>query len=190
MILRSDIAIRPETPRDFKDIIRLVLGSFQKGADNSDGTDVVALIEEIRISEFYIPDLSFVAEREGSVVGHFMFSRFPLSATPEGGHGSSSDIAMLAPVAVHPNFLRQGIGYTMLTLGIEEVRKRGFKGITVEGNYRFYNRLGFRTSSEYGIYPTCGIPLREPRCMMCQETHPGSMKGIGGYVVYDMYHNA
>ena len=32
--------------------------------------------------------------------------------------------------------------------------------------------------------------MTEPRCMMCQETYTGSLEGIGGYVVYDMYYNA
>lgn len=32
--------------------------------------------------------------------------------------------------------------------------------------------------------------MTEPRCMMCQETEGGSLKGHGGYVVYDMYYNA
>ena len=97
---------------------------------------------------------------------------------------------MLAPVAVHADHLRRGIGSAMLRMGIERVREAGFRGITVEGNYRFYNKVGFRTSSEFGIYPTSGIPMREPRCMMCQETRPGSLAGVHGYIVYDMYHNA
>lgn len=53
-----------------------------------------------------------------------------------------------------------------------------------------YNRIGFRTSAEFGIYPTSGIPMHEPRCMICQELYKGSMKDIRGYVVYDMYENA
>ena len=70
------LIIRPETHKDYKDIISLVLRSFQEGTDYSDGTDIVALIEEIRDSEFYIPELSFVAELDGEIVGHFLFSRF------------------------------------------------------------------------------------------------------------------
>ena len=148
-------------------------------------------MEEIRDSPFRIPDLSFVAEMDGQIVGHFLFSRFPLSTTPEGGcYHADSGIVMLAPVSVHADYLRRGIGTAMLRLGIEQVKKSGYRGITVEGNYRFYNKLGFRTSSEYGIYPTSGYPLKEPRCMMCQETYEGSLKGIQGYVVYDMYFNA
>ena len=186
------VTIRPETHGDYKDIVSLVLRSFKEGTDYSDGTDIVALIEEIRDSEYFIPELAFVAEREGEIVGHFLFSRFPLSRTPAGGHGGANetDIVMLAPVSVHADYLRQGIGSAMLKLGIEKVRAMGFKGIVVEGNYKFYNTVGFRTSSEYGIYPVSGYPMTEPRCQMCMETYDGSLKGKGGYVVYDMYFNA
>ena len=186
------ITIRPETHADYKDIVSLVLRSFREGTDYSDGTDIVALIEEIRDSEYYIPELAFVAELGGEIVGHFLFSRFPLSETPEGGHGGAADtdIVMLAPVSVHADRLRQGIGSKMIRLAIEEVKKRGFKGIIVEGNFRFYNTVGFRTSSEYGIYPVSGYPMIEPRCQMCMETFEGSLNNIGGYVVYGMYYNA
>lgn len=190
--MRNDITIRPETKKDYKEIVSLILRSFKEGTDYSDGTDIIALVEEIRGSKYYIPELSFVAELDKKIVGHFLFSHFPLAATKEGARDEKkeTEIVMLAPVSVHADFFRQGVGETMLTLGIEEVRKHGFKGITVEGNYNFYNKVGFRTSSEYGIYPTSGFPLQEPRCMMCMETTPGSLKGLGGYVVYDMYYNA
>lgn len=78
----------------------------------------------------------------------------------------------------------------MLKMGIEKVRQKGYKGITVEGNFLFYNRVGFRTSSEYGIFPTSGWPMNDPRCMMCQELYPGALEGIHGFIVYDMYCNA
>ena len=189
--MRNDILIRPETTKDYKDIISMILRSFKEGTDYSDGTDIIALIEEIRASEYYIPELSFVAELDGKIVGHFLFSRFPLSPTKEGGHGDGKDteIVMLAPVSVHADYFHKHVGVTMLTLGIQKVREAGFKGITVEGDFHFYNRVGFKTSSEYNIYPTSGIPMSEPRCMMSQETYEGSLKGIEGYVVYDMYYN-
>ena len=72
--MRDDIIIRPETPKDYKDIVSLVLRSFKEGTSYSDGTDIVALIEEIRASKYYIPELSFVAELDGKIVGHFLFA--------------------------------------------------------------------------------------------------------------------
>lgn len=190
--MNKKITIRPEEHKDYKNIVSLILRSFQEGTDYSDGTDIIALVEEIRDSEYYIPELSFVAELDDTIVGHFLFSRFPLSPAKEGGHGdaSSTEIVMLAPVSVHADYFRQGIGTAMLSMGIEKVKEMGFKGITVEGNFLFYNRVGFKTSSEYNIFPTSGIPLKEPRCMMCQETYKGSLDGINGYIVYDMYFNA
>ena len=163
------VTIRPEEHRDYKSIVSLILRSFQEGTDYSDGTDIIALVEEIRDSKYYIPELSFVAELDGKVVGHFLFSKFPLSPTREGGHDdeTESGIVMLAPVSVHADYFRRGIGTSMLLQGMEKVRELGYRGITVEGNYRFYNRLGFRTSAEYHIYPTSGYPMQEPRCMMC-----------------------
>lgn len=188
--MRKDIIIRPETPKDYKDIVSLILRSFSEGTNYSDGTDIIALIEEIRVSEYYIPELSFVAELEGKIVGHFLFSHFPLSQTANGTHNENQDIVMLAPVSVHADYFHQHVGVTMLTLGIQKVREAGFKGITVEGDFNFYNRVGFKTSSEYNIFPTSGYPMTEPRCMMCQETYEGSLKDIQGYIVYDMYYNA
>ena len=187
--MRNDIIIRPETTKDYKDIISLILRSFKEGTNYSDGTDIVALIEEIRGSKYYIPELSFVAEIDGKIVGHFLFSHFPLSKTVKGEYFDSKDIVMLAPVSVHADYFHKHVGVTMLKLGIQKVREAGFKGITVEGDFNFYNRVGFKTSSVYNIYPTSGFPLTEPRCMMCQETYEGSLEGIEGYIVY-MYHNA
>ena len=188
----NQITIRPEEHKDYKNIVSLILRSFREGTNYSDGTDIIALVEEIRDSENYIPELSFVAELDGEIVGHFLFSHFPLSPTEKGGHGKEADseIVMLAPVSVHADHFWKGIGSTMLKLGIEKVKEAGYKGITVEGNYKFYNKVGFRTSSEFGIFPTSGYPMTEPRCMMCQETYKGSLDGIHGYVVYDMYFNA
>ena len=133
---------------DYKDIIALVLRSFQEGTDYSDGTDILALIEEIRDSAYHIPELSFVAEENGKIVGHFMFSRFPLSPTAEGGHGPAreAETVLLAPVSVHAEHFRQGIGKTMLSLGIDRARESGYKGTILEGDYHYYNRLGFKTS--------------------------------------------
>ena len=175
-----------------KKIKSLIFRSFKEGTNYSDGSDIVALVEEIRTSKYYIPELSFVAVLDGKIVGHFLFSHFPLSPTKQGGHSENpiSPIVMLAPVSVHADYFRKGIGSAMIKMGIEKVKEKGYKGITVEGNFNFYNNVGFVTSSEFGIFPTTGWPMDDPRCMMCQETYPGSLNGYSGYIVYDMYKNA
>ena len=191
-MIRNDITIRPERPEDFPVIDQLVRRSFAEHTGYSDGAGEVALIHEIRDGRYYRPELSFVALLGDKIVGHFMFSDFPLSPDKKGGYDptAKTDLIMLAPVAVHADHYRQGIGETMLCLGLEQVKKQECKGITVEGDFHFYNRLGFETSANYGILATGGFPLEEPRCMMCMETRPGSLAGVHGYIVYDMYENA
>lgn len=98
-------------------------------------------MEKIRDSKYYIPELSFVAEIDGKIVGHFIFSRFPLSSTPNETHIDNMwdyNIVMLTPVAVHADCLHQGIGSAMITQGIEKVRNAGYKEITVEGGTIIY----------------------------------------------------
>lgn len=191
-MIRNDITIRPETREDYPVIEQLVLRAFAEHTGYSDGTGEVALINELRASHYYRPELAFVALLEGEIVGHVMFTAFPLSPGPDGGYDPEAepDFALMAPVAVHADHYRKGIGETMLRLCLEVVRQKDFKGILVEGDFHFYNRLGFETSADYGIHATSGFPLEEPRCMMCMETRPGSLKGVEGYVVYDMYENA
>lgn len=191
-MIRKDITIRPETPADFPVIRELVRRAFAEHTPYSDGAGENALIDEIRQKRWYRPELSFVAELNGQIVGHFMFSDFPLSPAPEGGYDPDAkpELLMLAPVAVHADFYRQGIGETMLRLGLEIAKQQGCKGVSVEGDYHFYNRLGFVTSTNYNIHAASGFPLQEPRCMMVQETRPGSLAGVSGYIVYDMYENA
>ena len=191
-MIRNDITIRPETPADFDAIRELVRRAFAEHTPYSDGQSENDLIDEIRASRFYKPELSFVALLDDKIVGHFMFSEFPLSPTPQGGYDpeAKTDLLMLAPVAVHADYYRQGIGETMLRQGLEIAKKLDYKGISVEGDYHFYNRFGFVTSTNYGIHATSGFPLQEPRCMMVQECRPGSLSGVSGYIVYDMYENA
>jgi len=191
-MIRNDITIRPERPEDFDCIHEMVRRTFAEHTDYSDGSGPAALIHEIRHSRFYKPELAFVAILNGQIVGHFMFTDFPLSPTPHGGYDPNAkcDLLMLAPVSVHADYYRQGIGDTMLRLGLDIARKLDYKGINVEGDFHFYNRFGFVTSTNFGIHATSGFPLEEPRCMMVQETRPGSLNGVQGYIVYDMYENA
>ena len=52
-MINKNITIRPEQHKDYKSIVSLILRSFQEGTDYSDGTDIIALVEEIRDSQYY-----------------------------------------------------------------------------------------------------------------------------------------
>lgn len=175
------ITIRPERAADYPEISALVRDSFRYGSKLSDGDLEVRLIEEIRRTRYYLPELSFVAQRDGALVGHFMLSRFPLEDRHE------QELLLLCPVAVDYRLLRRGIGRQMLSLGLKEARRLGYKGVLVEGNPQFYRLFGFVTSKELGILADDKLGLPSPDYLMALELVPGSLAEISGKVNFDLY---
>ena len=97
--MSQQLVIRPETHGDYRAIVALILRSFREGTDYSDGTDIVALVEEIRDSPYYIPELSFVAERGGAIVGHFCYGNLFAMRRPRAQSRRIFDISSVMPPA-------------------------------------------------------------------------------------------
>src|SRR3954464_11212007 len=85
-----DASIRPETAADHDAIDRVVGGAFPSDAE-------AKLVHALRASREYIAELALVAIVDGTVVGHVMVSRAELHRD-----GAVHEIAILAPLAVHP----------------------------------------------------------------------------------------
>ncbi|WP_338786112.1 N-acetyltransferase [Metabacillus sp. FJAT-53654] len=152
-----------------------------KNTDYSDGVAEKALVREIREKHYYIPQLDLVVEEEGAIIGHFILSKLPISNKYE------NEILMLSPVSVAINHQRQGVGKYMLQEGIKLAAKMGYKGIIVEGDYRYYQRFGFRTSTEFGIYASKkNLPPSEENLMAIELCENG-MANISGEVDYSIY---
>jgi putative acetyltransferase len=133
------LTIRAETPDD-----RAAIGAVVEAAF---GSPVEArLVEAIRASENFVPELSLVGELDGRVVGHVMVSYTALHDT-----AARYRIPMLSPLAVAPDHQRQGIGSALVRAGAALVDARGEPLIVLEGSPAYYGRLGFEYSVPYGI---------------------------------------
>ena len=95
--------------------------------------DEAALVERLRTDEDTLFEL--VAEQDGEVVGHVLFSR--LWADRYNLYGA------LAPLAVRPDRHRQGIGSKLVRAGLESAREFGCHGVLVLGDPAYYGRFGF-----------------------------------------------
>ncbi len=121
--------IRAETPDDRETVAALLREAF--GGDKE-----VRLMEKLYTGEEL--SLSLVAESAGNIAGHIAFTRAPV-AGPDG----HSEVAWLAPLAVSPEFQRQGIGSSLVYAGLESCLMLGFSHAVVLGYPDFYSRLGF-----------------------------------------------
>lgn len=109
------------------------------------GETEVKIIAAIRNSEFYIPELSLVAEINNLVVGHIIFSYIKLI------NEDILSVLALAPLAVHPQFQKQGIGSKLVKTGLTEAEESQENLVIVLGHPHFYSRFGFEPSVNYGI---------------------------------------
>lgn len=135
----ESVRYRTERPEDRPAISEVVEAAFGSSAE-------AELVEDIRQSEYFIPDLSVVAETDARVIGHVMVSYAMLHT-----QGGERRIAMLSPLAVDPAFQRRGIGSALVRKVTAEADARGEPLVVLEGSPKFYGRLGFEHSLLYGI---------------------------------------
>jgi len=121
------------------------------------------------------PVVSLVAEGNGKVVGHIIFS--PVSLT---GHPNLK-IMGLAPMAVAPEHQSKGIGSALVRSGLEQCKQQGFTAVVVLGHPEYHPRFGFSPSSSFGI--DCEYEVPE-EVFMAMELQPGALSGKTGRVKY------
>lgn len=165
------VIVRPETPADY-DAVREVLDlAFHDSTDSES-----ALVEALRAQSDYTPDLSLVAELDGAIVGHIIFS----DARIEIDSGTIPAKA-LGPLAVHPDLQQRGIGTHLCTEGLEACRRFGHSIAVVIGHSTYYPRFGFQRGRPLGIEMALG---RLEQSRMVIELVPGALEGVRGTVYF------
>lgn len=160
------MVIRPETPGDFERIGAVVRAAFDS-AEHADGNEA-DLVAALRASDAYLPELALVAEIEGEVVGHILFTQIRI--------GQSCQLA-LAPLSVLPAHQRRGIGTALVRAGHQRARRMGYAYSVVLGSERYYPRFGYRPAREYGIFPPFDVPDENfMACKLTQDARPVSGK--------------
>jgi putative acetyltransferase len=121
------------------------------------------------------PVVSQVAEDNGAIVGHILFSPVSLSGYP------ALTIMGLAPMAVAPEHQRKGIGSALVRAGLEQCRQLGAGAVVVLGHPAYYPRFGFSSSRRFGI--ACEYEVPEEAFMLA-ELEAGFLGGASGTVKY------
>lgn len=143
------LMLRPERAGEETEVRRVVEDAFA-------GEPVVGeLVDALRASPDWIPGLSFVAELDGEIVGHVLFTRSLLDAEPR-----LVDVLVLSPVSVASEHQGRGIGSALIRHGLEDVRaNRPEPLVFLEGAPGFYGRFGFEPAEPIGFRrPSLRIP--------------------------------
>jgi putative acetyltransferase len=158
--------IREERAGDAERIRSVNLAAF----DTSTEADLVdALRREAR------PLVSLVAEDEGDVIGHILFSPVTLASEP------ALVLMGLAPMAVVPSRQRQGVGSALVREGLERCRRLDAAAVVVLGHAGYYPRFGFLPAARLSLRSEYDVP---EEVFMVRELRDGALRGVSGTIRY------
>jgi len=132
------LIIREETPDDYAAVFEINGEAFET---DTEAKLVNALRRRVR------PLVSLVAERDGRVVGHILFTPVALDDQIVGATTMG-----LAPMAVRPDVQRQGIGSKLVYAGLDACKALRTELVFVLGHPEFYPRFGFRGAADHGFH--------------------------------------
>lgn len=161
--------IRQEKIGESESVYLVIKKAFET-AEHADGNEH-ELVNELRKGEAYIPELSLVAEINGKIVGHILFTRATVG---------DNTVLALAPLAVLPEYQRQGIGTALIKEGHRLAKKLGYGYSVVLGSELYYPRSGYLPAETYGIKPAFEVP-RENFMAYRLNDHAPNISGVIKY---------
>jgi len=163
-----------ETENDIAGIRDVVTAAFEQPNE-------AKIVELIRDSENFIPELSLVAKENDLVLGHILFSLIVIDT------GTENIAALaLAPLAVTPTHQRQGIGSQLIKIGLAKCQELGHSIVIVLGHPNYYPKFGFQTASKFGVQAPFSVP---DEAFMILGLKPDALHNVSGTVRYPAYFN-
>ena len=170
----NGIVIRPETKEDYRTVESLVRESFWNVY--RPGCLEHYVLRHLRNDPAFVPELDFVMEKDGRIIGQNMFMRAVIRADD----GRDIPIMTMGPICIAPEYKRQGYGKMLLDYSLEKASSFGCPALCFEGNILFYGKCGFTFAREYGIRYH-GLPEgADDSFFLCKELKPGYLDEVTG----------
>ncbi len=169
------MVIRMERPEDREAVFTVNRTAF--GGDFEP-----KLVDGLRKSPAFIPELSLVATVGGRVAGYILFIRLVIINGP-----AECPALGLAPLAVEPGRQNGGIGTALVRAGLAECARLGHSLVFVVGRPQYYGRFGFVPARARGFEVAFPVP---DDAFMVTELVPGAMAGVSGQVKHPIVFNS
>ena len=171
---KNDYFIRLETPADHAEVEYLVRESFWNVY--RPGCLEHYVLHCLRKDKAFVPELDFVMERDGQLIGQNMFLRANIKADDE----RDIPIMTMGPICIKPELKRQGFGKKLLDYSLNKAAELGYGALCFEGNINFYGKSGFTFASEFGIRYHDLPEDADASFFLCKELIPGYLSGVTG----------
>jgi len=167
--------LRREEKRDWDVVERLTYHAFLD-ARHTDGNEAL-LVKKLRGCGAFVPELDFVAELDGTVVGNIMYAKSKII-----GNSGEWETLTFGPVSVLPKYQKQGIGGALITKTLSIAREMGYRAVLILGDPGYYSRFGFADAAKYGITTSDGANFPD---FMVLPLYAGALDGISGRLIFD-----
>ena len=165
--------IRLEKPADYREVEDLTREAFWNVY--RPGCTEHFVLHCYRDNPDFIPELDFVVEEDGRIIGHVMFSRAELFLND----GTKKPSWTFGPISIHPDFKRKGYGIQLLDYALDKAREMGIGFLCMEGNIDFYKHAGFDLASKKNIHYHDFPKEDVVPFFLAQELIPGWLKDNG-----------
>lgn len=128
------------------------------------------LVHTMREHEDFIPELDFVAELDGQVIGNIMYTRAKL--TDE--QGMEKNILTFGPLCIAPEYQRKGYGKALMEHSFRRAVELGYDVIVIFGSPINYVSSGFQSCKKFNV---CLDNEKFPAAMMVKELKTGALDG-------------
>ena len=128
------------------------------------------LVHIMRGHEDFIPELDFVLELDGKVIGNIMYTKAEL--TDE--EGNKKEIVTFGPVSILPEYQRKGYGKMLIEHSLNRAAELGYEAVVIFGSPSNYVSSGFKCCKKYNV---CVGKGKYPAAMLVKELKPGALDG-------------
>ena len=164
--------IRQVQKEDYDAIYEFVRVAF-KTAPVSDG-DEQDYVLKWRAGENYIPELDFIVEENGEIIGHLMLQKLKVY-TPQGVYLG----LMVAPLSVKLEHRKKGIGTKLMAASFEKAKALGYTSVFLAGDPAYYSKFGFKEIGAFGLENKTKVPNQY---VLGCEIVKGSLEGVKGFI--------
>lgn len=177
----EEVIIRLENERDYDKTEELTREAFWNVYNP--GCNEHYILHELRRKDSYLPELHYVAEYKGKVIGSIVYCKGKIVDDHSGVH----EVIGFGPISVLPEYQRDGIGSMLINRTINKAREMGFVAILICGNPDYYLRFGFKSASDYEITMSDGSSFD---AFMALELREGALGELSGrYYEDDVFHS-
>ena len=184
MDLSKELVIRREQPADYATVEQVVRDAFWNVY--TPACTEHYLLHIIRTHPAFVPELDMVALVGEKIVGCVVYMRSFILAC----NGTRYETLTLGPIAVLPEYQRQGVGRSLISQSREAARRMGFRAILLCGDPDYYLRRGFVPAETYGICNSEGLYMEG---LHACELYEGALErpdcGIAAAVTVDEQEN-